>query len=436
MRPLRVSLAALALVATALAVPVSVPESEPDGFSSPSPQALGVLQGDGFTITGSLDPTSPTGLDPGDRDGYSFTLAADGPFRASIDDGAGTLYLLAVAEDTVDGPEILAAVLGPAPLTLSRPQLAAGPTYRVGVAAFSDGTPSSYVLDLALENAVPPWTGESCTSFLAESEPNEEFASGTDLGWFERTLCGQGDVAMVSPPDSGIDGDDDVFRFRNVLAVPARIVVNADPGLVDVEVSVLGFVGPAPVHSFSFGGAADVQLPTLEPGSDYSIRFSAQQGTEPLHYSFHLEPVAGPPPSPPVPLELSSALLRLPADPARSRFSIRALFEPGTGDTLEDGAELTLNVRGGEAALAEGKTSLDSLGRLRWKAPPGLDGIRKFLFDPYDGKLTVVGKGVDLQGDLDPADPLVEVLLDFGALRLGGSAEGTFRRKGRVLRLP
>jgi hypothetical protein len=436
MRLLRSAAAALVFAGAAVAVPVSVPETEPDGFTTPPPQAVGVLGAAGISISGGLDPTSPTGLDPGDRDGYSFTMEAEGPFRATVDDGAGTIYLLAIVEETVDGPELLAAVLGPAPLTLSRPLLEAGPTYRVGVAAFSDGTPTSYLLDLYPENAIPPWTGETCTSFLAESEPNEATLDATPLGWFDRTLCGQGDIAVVSPPDSGIDGDDDTFRFRNVLPVAARLVVDADPGLVDVEVDVLGFVGPAPIFSTSFGGATDVALPTLQPGADYMIRFSARQGTEPLHYSFHLEPVAGPPPGPPEPLELENAMLRFGPDARRSRFSIRGLFEPGVGDTLGSGAELRLFVRGGEADLAEGKTSLDSLGRLRWRAPPGLDGIRRFSFDPYDGVLIARGKGVDLHGDVDPSDPLVEVLLDFGNLRLGGSGDGVFRRKGRVLKFP
>ena len=417
------------------AVPGTVTETEPDGFTTPLPQATGVLGPSGISVEGTLDPTSPTGLDPGDRDGFSFAMQADGPFRAVVDDGAGGTFLLAVAEETADGPRVLAAVLGAAPLTLSRPALSADSSYRVGVAAFADGTPLPYALDLAAEDAIPPWTGETCTAWVPEAEPNGSALDATDLGWFDRVLCASGSVAAVSPPGSGIAGDADTFRFRNVLPVPVRLAVTADPGLVDLEVQQLGFVGPQPLASASFGGATEILLPALQPGADYMVRVSARQGEDPLAYSFHLEPVAPPPRPPPTPLDLGRSLLRLGPGPGRSSFSVRASFEPGVGTGLATGDPFALRLRGWGQSFGEGLLRMDGLGRLRWRSAPGTPGLRTLLLDPFEGTLALRGGGLDLAGSVDPLDPTVSLELAVGDLRFAASEEGEFRPGRRVLRV-
>jgi hypothetical protein len=421
------------LAATAAAVAIS--ETEPDGFTTPAPQALGTLGAGGLAVNGVLDPTSPTGLSPGDDDGFSFSMASAGPFRAVVDDGAGATFVLGLAEETEDGLVLRAAVIGPAPLTLSRPALAAGTVYRLGVAALGDGSPLAYTLSLDLVDAVPPWTGETCPGPVAEVEPNEDTVSATDLGWFERRICGEGDVAVVSPIDSGITGDADTFRFRNVLPVPATLKITADPGTLDVEVSQLIFVGPATIAAATFGSETTLGLPALEPGADYTVRVSARSGEAPVHYSFFIDPVGPENPPAPEPLDLGRTVLKLGPDAKRSRFSFRGTFAAGLGEGLGDGTDLILKLRGGETALASGKLVLDSLGRLVWKAPKGLDGIRSFQFDPYVGTVKVTGRGVDLAGSVDPADPAIYVDMDFGPFRLGTTESGVFSRKGRMLRL-
>jgi len=414
---------------------VSVTEAEPDGFTTPAPQAVGVVGSAGITITGTLDPTSPTGLAPGDSDGFSFTMESDGPFRAVVDDGAGGTFLVALVEQAESGLVLRSAVLGPCPLSLSRPLLAAGTVFRVGVAAFGDGTPRPYTLVLDPVDAVAPWTGESCAGVTPEAEPNEDAFEATYLGWFDRTLCASGDIAVVSPIDSGIEGDTDQFRFRNVLPVPVTLSITADPGQVDVVVERLVYVGSAPIASASFGSETTLGLPALEPGSDYLVRVSARQGTAPLHYDFHLEPVAQDPEPPPEPLDLAMAVLRIHPDAARSRFTFRGVAEPGFGVGLDEDTSLVLKVRGGETALASGSMTLDGDGRLLWKAPKGVTGIRTFSFDPFTGILKVKGKGVDLAGDVDPADPEIYIEADFGTERIAATATGTFSRNRRVLRV-
>src|SRR5258706_13692090 len=217
------SAVAAALLGAAAAGPGTVPETEPDGFTTPAPQAVGIVGPGGIAVSGTLDPTSPSGQEPGDNDGFSFAVAANGPFRAVVDDGAGTTFVLGLSVETSSGADLLATVIGPAPLTISRPLLTTGKVYRIGVAALGDGSPLSYSLGLFPEDAVPPWTGESCTGFVPEQEPDDDTASATWLGWFDRTLCGQGDIAVVAPIDSEIVGVIDTFRFRDVLPLPARI---------------------------------------------------------------------------------------------------------------------------------------------------------------------------------------------------------------------
>ena len=428
--------AVVALLAGAAAgIPVMVAESEPNGFTTPAPQSLGILGPDGITVTGALSATSPTGLAPGDDDGYSFTPAADGPFRAVVDDGAGATFVLGLAEQAEGGPVLLAAVIGPAPLALSRPALKAGTVYRVGVAALGDGSALPYTLALDGTNAVPPWTGQPCDGTVAEVEPNADALTATDLGWFDRSLCGSGSLATVAPLGSEEPGEIDTFRFRNVLPVTATLNVSADPGTIDLEVAQLSFVGTFPVASATFGSGTVLGLPKLEPGADYLVSVSGRSGTTPLNYSFFLEPVG--PPSKPAqePMDIVKATLRLGPDARRSRFSLVGAFDSGLGAGLEDGVPMDFFLRGGETTLGSGSLVLDDLGRLLWKAPKGYDGIRSFVFDPFLGSVTVKGRGVDLRGSVDPEDPAIFVDLDFGAFRLGTTEDGVFNRNRRVLKV-
>jgi len=423
------------LLLAALAPAVSVTETEPDGFTSPPPQPLGTMGAGGLSVSGVLDPTSPTGLSPGDDDGFSFSMAADGPFRAVVDDGAGATFVLGLAEQTASGLVLRAAVIGPAPLTLSRPTLAAGTVFRIGVASLGDGTPRAYTLNLDGVNAVPPWTGLDCAGPVAEAEPNEDASSATDLGWFDRRLCGEGDIAVVSPVESGITGDADTFRFRNVLPVAANLKITADPGTLDVEVSQLTFVGTGIVAAATFGSETTLGLPVLEPGADYLVRISARSGEAPVHFSFFLEPKGPENKPPPEPLDLGRTTIKFGRDAGRTTFSLRATFPAGLGSELDDDTSLVLRLRGGETALASGKLTLDDLGRLVWKAPKGLDGIRRFQYDPFVGTLRLSGRGVDLQGSVDPADPAIFVEMDFGLFRLGTTEDGVFSHRGRMLRV-
>ncbi len=426
--------ASVALLAAAAAA-VAVSETEPNGFTTPGPQPVGAVGAAGLNLSGVIDPTSPTGLSPGDDDGFSFTMEADGPLRAIVDDGAGGTFVLALGEETGSGLVLRAAVIGPAPLTLTRPMLAAGTVWRMGVATLGDGTPRPYTLFMDSEDEVPPWTGETVPAPVPEAEPNDFPVSATDLGWFDRRLWAEGDVAVVSPPESGITGDAEYFRFRNVLPVTATLKITADPGIVDVEVSQLVFVGTATVAAATFGSETTLGLPKLEPGADYLVRVSARTGAAPLHFSIFLEPVGPEPKPPPEPLDLEEAVLRMGPDAARSRFSLRGTFEDGLGVDLDETTSVILKVRGGETALASGKLAFDSLGRLSWKAPKGLTGIRRFLYDPYDGVVRIQGRGVDLAGDVGPGDPAVFVEIDFGEFRLGTTEDGVFSRSGRTLRV-
>ena len=425
---------AVALIAVAAAA-VPVLETEPNGFSTPAPQAVGVVGSGGLSVSGTIDPTSPTGLSPGDDDGFSFTMEAEGPLRAVVDDGAGGTFVLALGEETGSGLVLRAAVIGPAPLTLTRPLLAAGTVWRMGVATLGDGTPRAYTLSLDPVNEVPPWTGETVPAPVPETEPNDFPVSATDLGWFDRRLWAEGDIAVVSPVDSGITGDAETFRFRNVLPVTASLRITADPGTVDVEVSQLVFVGTSTIAAATFGSETTLGLPKLEPGADYLVRISARSGEAPVHFTLFLEPVGPEQEAPPEPLDIEAAVLKLHPDPARNRFSLRGVFEDGLGTELDDTASVILKVRGGETALASGKLTFDSLGRLEWKAPKGLTGIRRFLYDPYDGVVRIQGRGVDLAGDVEAGDPGIFVEIDFGDFRLGTTEEGVFSRNGRTLRV-
>jgi hypothetical protein len=430
MRPLSL-LAVLAITLAAAADPVA--EVEPNGFSTPDPQALGVLGAAGLEVSGALDPTSENGADPGDRDGFSFTMEAAGPLTAVVDDaGAGRTFVLALAREDEGGVVQIASVQGPAPLTLSCPGLEAGPGYRIGVAAFSDGTALPYGLTLSATSSLPAWTGQPCPGFVPEVEPNGDGSRALHLGDFVTVLCAEGVQSLVSPPNSGDPADPDFFMFRNVLPTPVRFVFEADPGTLRVTIHRLGFVGPFSWIEKQFGGYTEILSPALQPGMTYLVEVRAEQGTAPIAYRMHLEPSAPPPPPPPEPADLTRARLRLGPGPA---FRLNGTFEPGLGGDLEAGAPVGFVVRGLEGEIAAGVLTQTRRGRLRYRAPRGTMGLRALDFDPFRGRFSLRGAGLDLQGEVEPGDPLVSVLLDFGDLSVLAEEQGEFSPDGLVLRV-
>jgi hypothetical protein len=410
---------------------------EPNGFTHPDPQPVGALGAEGILVDASLDPTSPDGLDPGDRDGFAFTLADPGPLTATVDDGgAGKTFLLGlIREEAAGGVTFLGGVLGPAPLSLGNPGLEAGPVYRVGVASFGDGTPLPYSLSLETRDSLVPWTGQTCDGYLPEAEPDDAPIQAVDLGWFDRTLCGEGEISSIGLPEEGIAGDADVFRFRNVLPIPARIVVNAGPGEVHLEVQSLAFIGAATFLDRRFGGVADEVTGTLQPGADYFVRLSADRGDGPIHYTFHVEASAPAPPAPPEPLDLRRAVLRLSPGSGGPSFSVRATFQPGLGSNVQPRSAFSYRVRGlAESFEAGARLFEESDGRLRYRAFPGTPGLRTLTFDPFRGLLVLRGRGLPLDQAWDPGDPTLEVRATLGEVRLAADETGEFRERGRVLR--
>ena len=430
MRPI-VPAAVLAIALAAFADPVG--EVEPNGFSTPDPQAVGVLGAAGIQVQASLDPTSPNGADPGDRDGFSFTMEAAGPLTAIVDDGgAGKTFVLALAREDGEGLVQLASSQGPAPLTLSCPALEAGVGYRIGVAAYSDGSALPYDLSLSAASSLPAWTGLPCPGFVAEAEPNDDGVRALDLGDFTTVICADGAQSLVSPPGSGEPADPDFFLFRNVLPTPCRFTFEADPGTLKATIHRLGFVGTFPWIEKSFGGFTEIDTPALLPGMSYLVEVRAEQGTAPIAYRFHLEPVAPPPPPPPEPADLRRGRLRLSPTPS---FRLSGIFEPGLGGDLEAGVPVSFQVRGLAGEVASGVLTQTRRGKLRYRAPRGTLGLRALDFDPVRGRFLVRGSGVDLQGEVEPGDPMLSVLIDFGDLSVLASEEGQFSPDGQVLRV-
>ncbi|NUN53371.1 MAG: hypothetical protein HUU06_11380, partial [Planctomycetaceae bacterium] len=345
MRP-SAGIAALLLAAGTVlsSPPAAVPETEPNGFTNPAPLFLGLLGAEGLAVEGTLDPTSPTGLDPGDRDGFSFTAGESGPFAATLEAAPGTTFLLALAVEGEAGPRSLGAVSGPAPLTLSVPDLEAGGTFRVGVAAFAGGDPLPYTLSLVREDALPPWEGTICAAETVAAEPDGSAGEAGDLGFFTGVLCARGSLETIVPPGFEGAGDEDFLRFRNVLPVAARLRFRADPGLLRLEAYALSFVGLSSIGTAAFGEEGALELPVLAPGADYFVRVYADQGEVPLDWSLVLEPLAGPPEPEAAPLELSAARVRLP-EPGTS-FRVDGTFSPGTGAGLEGGVPFSWGLRG------------------------------------------------------------------------------------------
>ena len=430
MRPLSV-LVVLTLTLAAAADPVA--EVEPNGFSTPDPQALGVLGAEGLEVAGALDPTSESGADPGDRDGYSFTMEAAGPLTAVVDDaGAGKTFVLALAREDAGGLVQIASSQGPAPLTLSCPGLEAGPVYRVGVAAYSDGAALPYGLVLSAASSLPAWTGQPCPGFVPEVEPNGDGTRALHLGDFVTVLCAEGVQSLVSPPGSGEPADPDFFMFRNVLPTPVRFVIEADPGTLKATIHWLGFVGPFPWIEKQFGGYTEILTPALQPGMTYLVQVQAEQGTAPIAYRIHFEPSAPPPPPPPEPADLTRGRLRLGPGPA---FRLIGSFEPGLGGHIEAGAPVQFVVRGLEGEIAAGVLRQTRRGKLRYRAPRGTMGLRALDFDPIRGRFSLRGAGIDLQGEVEPGDPLLSVLIDFGDLSVLAEEPGDFSPDGLVLRV-
>jgi len=421
-RPLVSTFAACLAAAAASGLP-PVPEQEPDSFSGPSapPQALGTLDAGGLSVAGALDPTSPDGLAPGDDDGFSFSPAADGDFQATLSSAPGDFFVLALAREDEAGLVALAATSGPSPLVLAVPGLTAGATYRVGVAALGDGTPAAYQLDLAaVAEALPPWTGETCAGFTPEAEPDDTAVDAFPLGDFVRVLCASGSFDTIVP---GGGGDVDTFRFRNVLPVPVRLAVTADPGQVTVEFQKVAFVGVGTVVSVTFSEAVALVLPALAPGQVYLVRLEGKQGTVPLNYSFHLEPSA--PPGPAVlgaPVE--RAVLRMGEDPAEHSFTLRAGFPPGDF-AAPTGSAVSCRVRGLADDALDDPIEVDRRGRYVYRGGKRA-GLRSLVLDPSLGRLTLRGKGADLAGEVDPADPAVSFEVRIGDLIVSGTADGRF----------
>ncbi|MCK6480387.1 MAG: hypothetical protein L6R43_09610 [Planctomycetes bacterium] len=428
MRPLPCAAALLLAAGTVLSSPPApVPETEPTGFTTPPPQFLGLLGAEGLAVAGALDPTSPTGLDPGDRDGFSFTTGEAGPLAATLEAAPGATFLLALAVEGESGPRALGAVSGPAPLTLSVPDLEAGRTWRVGVAAFADGAPLPYTLTLSREDALPPWDGSLCPGETVAAEPDGSAAEAGDLGPFTGVRCARGTLDSVVPPGFEGEGDEDFLRFRNVLPVAARLRFRADPGLLRVEAYALSFVGLSSIGAAAFGEAGALDLPALSPGADYFLRVRADQGEAPLDWSLVLEPLAAPREPEAAPLELTAARVRL-QEPS---FRVDGTFPPGTGADLGSGVPLSWTLRGAGGEIGEGVLTQDGRGRLVHRAPAGTPGLRRLILDPLLGRFRMRGGGLPFAAGA--ADPLLDLRLTLGGIEMAGEAEAEFRAGGKVL---
>ena len=184
-----------------------------------------------------------------------------------------------------------------------------------------------------------------------------------------------------------------------------------------------------------FGEAGEMTSPPLEPGADYFLRFSAEQGTAPVHYDFHVEPTALPDPPDPEPLDLFRTVLRLAPDAKRSSFTVPARLDPAVVAGVEEGSPFSYRVRGLAESFSKGYLVEDSNGRFRFRGQKGTAGLHSLKFDPVKGVLVLAGKGESLAGSVDPADPTVKVLATLGSLNLAATEQGVFSRKGRVLKI-
>ena len=405
------------------APPPLVTRAEPKGSTTPPPQAAGALGAEGIDMEGVLDP--------GDRDGFSFTVSSDGPLAATVEAAPGASFLVSLAREGADGPVGVASVMGAAPLTLAVPLLEAGAAFRIGVAALDVDAPLPYTLALRREAVLPGWSGEICGTPTPSAEPDGYPLAATDLGFFTGVLCGSGALDAVVVPGGEGEGDEDHFRFRNVLPVPARLRFTTDPGLIRVEAQAVVFVGVQPFAAASFGEEGTLDLPALAPGSDYVIRVGADQGTAPLSYSFVLEPVAPPPGPEPEPLTVTRARVRLDPAGTRASFSVDGVFAAGTGLVLDASAPFAWSLRGAGQEFAAGLLTRDSRGRLVHRGLPGAPGLRLLRFDPVRGRVHLRGKGLGFASDA--TDPSLDLLLTLGDLELAADPDGAFNGSGRVL---
>ncbi|MHC4820262.1 MAG: hypothetical protein ACYTDX_00910, partial [Planctomycetota bacterium] len=413
---------------------LEVDELEPT--SSSVPQQLGVLDG-GALLTGSLASTTPSGLDPADRDGYAFTLDAEGPLTITLEQLSGSgspPFTLALVEGEIGSSVQRAAILGEAPLTLSVAKVPADTNLRLLVGAFHDGEALDYGIEITPQASLPTWSGALCDPATEVSEPNDDLLAATDLGDFTGILCAGGSLDAVHPPAAEDESDRDVFIFRNVLPVPARLTVDADPGTTVVTVQQLVFIGVVPVASSRFGERSVLELPALEPGQQYGIEVTAEIGQAPLNYSFRLEPVAPPPPEPPAPLDILKADLRLDGSGQRGAFKIVAEFETQDLGSLFPGETLAWTIRGLEEGPIAGALQVDARGRYVYRAPRGSRGLRRLVMDPETGIAKLKGRRADLRGDVADEDPAINVLLSLGEKRLAGEVEGERSPSGRRLR--
>lgn len=423
-------LAFLALPALSAEGPI-LQETEPNGFTVPAPMEVGTPGQDGLRVVGTLSPTSASGLAPGDSDGFAFGVTGgSGDLEVLLESPSPFPFLLALSEIVDGSPRLRAAVLGPSPLRLQLPGPSGEALFKVGVAAFGDGGDAPWELTLSETATFPPWTGAPCAAPAASTEPDGDAIVANDVEDFGGLLCGTGVLGALVDPSGEGEGDVDMFRFRNLLPLPARLLVRADPGTVRVEVDHLNYVGLTPVASRVFGEETALELPVLAPGMEYVVRLSASHGQVPLAYSWHLEPVAIPPEEAATGLALAGGRLRKQTEAAGGPWSVDGEFDPTEqGPLLPDG---TGEVRVGGVAfpLPAGALEERPSGLLRWRAPPGSEGLRLVRIDPLSGRLRLKGRGRVVE-----QEELLRVELERGEFRVGGQAELEPSRNGRVLRV-
>jgi hypothetical protein len=117
-------------------------------------------------------------------------------------------------------------------------------------------------------------------------------------------------------------------------------------------------------------------------------------------------------------------------------FRLTGLFEPGLGGTLPAGIPFTYRVRGLEESIPAGLVRAKRRGRLVYRAPKGTPGLRSLVLDPVRGKVTMRGKGLEVQSNDDPLDPTLEVELDFDGLRFAAEAECLYSLDRALLKVP
>jgi hypothetical protein len=131
-------------------------------------------------------------------------------------------------------------------------------------------------------------------------------------------------------------------------------------------------------------------------------------------------------------VDLTKGFLRFAPGPS---FRLSGVFEPGTGGALEAGVPFSYRVRGLEESFGAGVLREGRGGRLRYRAPRGVDGLRLLVLDPFRERLVLKGKGLDIQKDDNPRDPTVEVDLDVDGVRFAAIEEGLLSLDGNAIRI-